>query len=638
MPARWPSCLFAALVAVFALACGSRASVVRTDGKDWLERIRIEGNAQVDTEDLTSQIAITRALRGDWVLDPYQVSLDTKRIRATYLRYGFFDVKVTSRVDHRAAGGGTAYTVVFVIDEGRRARMNVVLMGLPPEIPTEVARAVVDVEDGAPFDYEIYDDAKEPLLALLEDAGYAHATLDAAVIAEKSRGIATARYAFEPGVRARFGQVRIEGVQGDLAMAVINRLAFEEGEPYSGKALAQTQRNLYGLGRFSTVRIVPDRTAGTAEVPIAIQVATGTRHEVKLGGGFGYEPLTYEARVRAGGSVILADHPLWTLGADARVAGTTTHDGEDFQPKIRTLATASRLDLWRPRLAGELGVGFDYLNTLAFTSTGPLARVGLSSPIGAPWLQARLGWSFSYSRFVDVSDFIDEGNRVRFGLDQDQRLGSFNQTIVADLRDDPIDPRKGAYVSLRVSEANPYAASAFQYVQLAPDIRGYIPLGRMVLAMRVRGGAILGDVPVTERFFSGGAQSHRGFSERNLAPQITGMIERDGETITGSVPIGGAASVETGAELRIPFGELAGFEIGGTLFVDGGDVTAATEDLDPSNLHWAAGAGVSAKVGGIKVRIDVGHRLNRTGPGEPQYEPDAWLPNTSLHFGVGDTF
>lgn len=611
---------------------------MRTQGTDWLEAIRIEGNAQVDTEDLTSQIAITRALRGDWVLDPYQVSLDTKRIRAAYLRYGFFDAKVTSRVDSRPANGATAYTVVFAIAEGRRARMNVVIMGLPPEIPMEVARAIVDVEEGAPFDYEIYDDAKEPLLALLENAGYAHATLDAAVIAEKSRGIATARYAFEPGIRARFGPLTVDGVHGDLATAIINRLAFEEGELYSGKALALTQRNLYELGRFSTVRIVPDRSAGSAVVPIAIEVATGTRHEIKLGGGFGYEPLTYEARVRAGGSVILEDHPLWTLGADARVAGTTTHDGEDFEPKIRTLATASRLDLFRPRLAGELGVGFDYLNTEAFTSTGPLMRIGLSSPIGVPWLQARLGWSFSYSRFVDVSDFIDEGNRVRFELDEDQRIGSFNQTVVADLRDDPIDPRKGAYVSLRVSEASPYAASAFRYVQLAPDIRGYVPLGPLVLAMRIRAGAILGDVPVTERFFSGGAQSHRGFSERELSPRIAGTIERDGETIEGSVQIGGAALVETGAELRIPFGELAGFDVGGTLFVDGGDVTAATEDLDPAHLHWAAGAGVSAKVGGIKVRIDVGHRLNRTGPGEPQYEPDAWLPNTNIHFGVGDTF
>lgn len=626
------------VLTLLAAACGGR-TITRAADKDWLEAIVIDGNEQVEDDDLTSQIAITRALGSDWVLDPYQVQLDTRRIRATYLRYGFFDVKVTSRVDSRSEDDVTVYTVVFEIHEGPRARMNVVIAGLPPEIPMELAQAAVAIEDGTPFNYDDYDDGKEPLLALLEDAGYAHATLDAAVIAEKSRGIATAHYAVEPGVRTRFGQVTLSGAAGDLATAVINRLAFVEGDPFSRKALAATQRNLYELGRFSTVRIVPDRTAGGVEIPIHIEVAPATRHEIQLGGGFGYEPLTYEARLRAGGSLIPEHHPLWRLGADARIALTTTHDGDDYEPKLRTLFTAKRIDLFeRPRLEAEVGIGFDYLATEAFTSTGPLVRLGLSSPLGVAWLQARVGWSASYSRFVDVSDFIDESNRMRFELDEDQRIGSFDQTIVADLRDDPIDPRKGAYLGLRISEANPYAASAFRYVQLAPDLRGYLPLGPIVLAMRVRAGAILGDVPVTERLFSGGAQSHRGFSERELAPRITGTVETASGPVTGSVLIGGAALLEAGAELRIPFGELAGFELGGTVFLDGGDVTANTEDLDPAHLHWAAGAGVSAKVGGIKIRIDVGHRLNRTGPGEPQYDPDAWLPNTNVHFGVGDTF
>jgi hypothetical protein len=43
-------------------------------------------------------------------------------------------------------------------------------------------------------------------------------------------------------------------------------------------------------------------------------------------------------------------------------------------------------------------------------------------------------------------------------------------------------------------------------------------------------------------------------------------------------------------------------------------------------------------LGGFKIRLDVGHRLNRKGPNEPNYEPDAWIPNTEFHVGIGDAF
>jgi hypothetical protein len=90
--------------------------------------------------------------------------------------------------------------------------------------------------------------------------------------------------------------------------------------------------------------------------------------------------------------------------------------------------------------------------------------------------------------------------------------------------------------------------------------------------------------------------------------------------------------IETGAELRIPIVTLL-FPLGISLFLDGGDVTNQPKDLDILNLHWATGVGVWAKFSGLKVRVDVGYRLNRTGPGEPQAGE-----NFPVHLGVGDTF
>ena len=99
-----------------------------------------------------------------------------------------------------------------------------------------------------------------------------------------------------------------------------------------------------------------------------------------------------------------------------------------------------------------------------------------------------------------------------------------------------------------------------------------------------------------------------------MSPFATGM-NRDGETVT--VPIGGAAALETGVELRVPF-MLWGVPMGAAAFLDGGDVTETPEELDPSHLHWAVGISlrpIYLPIG--PIRLDFAWRLNRTGAGEP---------------------
>ena len=607
-----------------ALGCGGKARV-KPVGVTYLAAIRIDGNATISDGALRAGLALERVRASGAELDPHQLALDTRRIRALYMRKGFFDATVESRVVDDGTGKQTA---IFTVVEGPRAKAQIVITGLPPEVPEERARKAIRMVDGGPFDYAAYDRAKDPLVAMVEEAGYAGVTLDAAVIADRDRGVATARYAIDAGPPSRFGQITVTGVDPDLEDAILARLAFAEGEPYARGPLVTTQQSLYELGRFSAVRIEPDR-AGGETVPVSIGVTLGTRHELRGGFGFGYEPLTLEARTFGGFSWIPENHLLWIFSADARVAGTVDHSFEDPQPKVRVLTTAQRLDFLRPLVIADVGVGFDYLTVEAYTSTGPQLRAGLTAPLGAKWLQGRLGWSFQYLGFSGISEVIDEPTREALGIHEAARIGTFQQAIVADLRDNPIDPRRGLYLSLRVAEGTKYAGSAFRYLQLVPELRGYVPIGSIVVAARLRGGTIIGDVPITERFFSGGAQSQRGFSERSLAPSISGVVD----DMPASVPIGGTAFVETGVELRVPLGDLGGLPVGATIFLDGADVPADADDLDPTNLHWATGAGISIKLGGVKVRLDVGYRLNRRGAGEPR--PGE---NTAYHIGVGDTF
>jgi outer membrane protein assembly factor BamA len=619
---------------VIAIAAGCGGTPIKHNGPAWIEKIKLEGNHAIDDDEVVPRLALERVRKGGRAVDYYQLSLDTERVRQAYVRKGYLDAKVTSKV---YGGDKGPQTVVFGVSEGPRAKARVSITGLPPEVSPEKARDAVELDENGPFDYELYELGKETLTRLISSAGYPYVELDAAVTANE--GVAIAHYAFDPGPRSFIGDITITGVpkSGKLHQAIMNRLAFHKGDPFSTDAIEETSKAIYEIGRFSTVHIEPDLTGEQQVIPIRIVVTRGSRGELRLGGGGGYDSIAPEVRVRGGLAVNPRGLPLWSFGIDARVAlafRELIDTGEtSYEWRVRALGTGRRIDFLVPRLAADVGAGWDYLSFEAYTMTGPLGQAGLAYPLRR-WLNVRMGWSLQYQIFTNTSDILDDAALAEFNLDENRRLASYSQSLIAELRDNPTNPTKGLYFSVRVAEGTSGAGGEYEFLQLSPDVRLYYPVGPLVFALHGRGGAIFGDVPVTERYFAGGATSQRGFPYRQLAPSVTSVI--DGET--HSVLIGGTALLETSAEIRATVGTIKEIPIVASVFLDGADVVARNEDLGKKMLHLAAGAGVGVILGGFKIRLDVGHRLNRKGPNEPNYEPDAWIPNTEFHVGIGDAF
>lgn len=642
MSRRW---LF---VLVVATACGASARV-RAPGADYLRAVRLEGNRAIDTAALAPAIALSASLRAGTAIDPYLLAEDARRILAAYRRRGFFRATVTPTV----VRDGHAQDAVFTIEEGRRATTQVVITGLPPEVPHARARALVALRDGDPFDYDTYDAAKPRLAAEVEDAGYAHVAIDATA-GPDAAGVAIAHYRIAPGEQCTFGAVRFTGdVAPSLVAAARARLGFATGDRYSALALARAQADLYELGRFATVELVPERGAG-AVIDVAIELSEANRYEVHAGGGLGTDTSNVGVRARVGGSIVPAWDRLLTASLEGRVALVVPLDGEaELQPKVRGLAAVQRLDLLRPRLRGEAAVGADYQTLEAYTWTGRHVQLGLGSPLGTPQLQLRIGWLLERVRFSQLDDALDTAGAPgcpepppdctgpacqtaaqRLGLCASQWLGGYQASLVADLRDSPIEPRRGAYLDLRATVGTRLAGGDLEYLQVAPEVRGYLSIGEVIVAAHARASAIFGDVPVTQRYYSGGTSGHRGFARRSLSPRQPSPCPLEGACVV----IGGAALIETGVELRRRLGTVWTFPVGANLFLDGGDVTGEPAELDPENLYWAVGAGLWTKiVGDFKVRVDMGYRLNRTGAGDP-HATDGGLDNVALHVGVGESY
>ncbi len=611
------------LVAMVASGCAR--GPVHKPGDEYLAGIHVEGNHALKDSTLTTGLALKRTQKRGRAPDPYLVDVDADRIKGEYVRYGYLDVDVKARVER----AGDAATVTYTINEGVRATTRIAISGIDDPALQEKIRDKLPLEDGQPFDYAQYELAKESLESVVEDAGYAHVKFTPQIIADRATNTAIVSLAYETGPKCTFGPVELTGVEGRLREAVEARIAFDPGQQYSISAIAQTQRALYALNRFSTVAVQPQKAGEQSVVAVKIAVSESAKHEVKLGGGFGIDPSSYEIRGRAGYTITDWPFPLDTASVDLRPAYALLRDGSGFEPRIKALAKLERKDIFWTYSTGEIEGGYDYLAYEAYTSFGPRLRLGVSTPLATERLQLRVGWGIQQADFRNIHPLVDEALQMQIGLDETERVAAYTQSLIIDLRDSLVAPRLGAYAEVRISEGTKYAGGNYDYFQIVPELRGFVPLGQMTLAARVRSGATFGDLAPTERFFSGGSSSQRGFSERKLAPSAIG--DYDGSL--RSIPYGGGALLETGLELRVPITTIKEMPFGSVAFLDGGDVTETISELHPTNLHWAAGLGLRLLTIIGPIRFDVAYRLNRKGGMNP--DPSS---SFAFHLGVGEAF
>ena len=69
------------------------------------------------------------------------------------------------------------------------------------------------------------------------------------------------------------------------------------------------------------------------------------------------------------------------------------------------------------------------------------------------------------------------------------------------------------------------------------------------------------------------------------------------------------------------------------MFLDGGDVREELSGINLGELYWAAGVGLRFRTLVGPIRVDLGYRLNRTGP-----EDAAPGSRFAFHLSLGEAF
>jgi outer membrane protein assembly factor BamA len=206
-------------------------------------------------------------------------------------------------------------------------------------------------------------------------------------------------------------------------------------------------------------------------------------------------------------------------------------------------------------------------------------------------------------------------------------VGGFGGSYVSDHRDDPLDATHGFYALADAGIMYKQFGSEANFLRLTGQYATYYRLNsHLVFARNTRVGMespygspekiavgpnqyIYTDtLPLPERLFMGGSDSHRGFAVNQAGP-------RDPQT---GYPIGGNALFFNSLELRL---RLAQERLGFVLFNDTGNVFTTIRHMrllkfnqnSPTDLDYdsnALGVGLRYKTPVGPLSFDVGYNLN----------------------------
>ncbi len=655
------------LACLFVCACSQPKPVSRpisaspqaSDYRRVLTEVEIVGNQALSDKQIETGL-INHGPRGllrrkTTRLNPGELANDAERILGAYRQYGYFEAAVDNIEIERQ--GPRQALLRFVVEEGQPVTVDDVKLdwkraptGAGADTTHELRDKITDdtllfeccrrhTRRGDTLNYGNYINAKGNLRAFFHRQGYAYASIDGEVEVNRRLRLADVHFELDPGPLVKFRNFVIYGMHRIPHSVVKNRIAWKPGEVYDPDLIATTRGRLLRLRGISSVDIDLLSETRAEHADIAIHVYENAQRELRLGGGAAVDAIHWEARVRA-------EYSKNSMKVDRRL-----NLRAQLQPAIRWMRSdpdqstlggearveLERIDLFAPLLTA-LGTGTYSLERYeSYAVLGPAARLGLKRPFFGEWLEIGAAWNMQRFNFQSVNPAIEANPEFArdVGIEGAYRLGWFEQTVAVDRRDNAVTPHNGFYLRLGLEEAGEFAGSRFDEVSLDGDLRGYYaPFDRLVLGARVAHARLLSrgtTLPITRRYFAGGATSQRGFSQRRLSPTLS-TPKADGMG-TDIAYIGGDARVETSVEARLNLFRVMDNWFGVVAFLDGADVALRDSDIDYGNLHWATGLGVRLATPVGPVRLDGGFRLNRYGMGEPD-------PNNrfAVHLSIGEAF
>ncbi|HYN19727.1 MAG TPA: outer membrane protein assembly factor BamA [Thermoanaerobaculia bacterium] len=602
-----------------------------------LRDVGFSGNETFDEERLSELIVTserTLLARGSGRLVQDVLDDDLENVRRFYQLQGFAQSEVgPPQIEEQ----GDELRLTIPIKEGPRMRVvNLNLEGIE-SLPENTLKDNLLLTEGGPFHPYLLETTLRNLRAAYQDLGYSGAQVSARQDWNVEHTLVDVSIDVLEGPQTLLDRVIVRGNRRTESEVIRRTLAVDRGDPISERRALEIERDLYRLGVFSSVDVEVTSAGPESDTrDLIVRVEEGRPRRVSYGLGLEYgSDKAGEARLQGlipRGSVSFSHN---------NVAGKAFSLRTDF--RVSRLDQIFRVRFDQPytvRWAVPVGYSLFYFNEIK--EDWDVARWGARIESEKDFGGRRVGLILDY-RIVDTT--LDPDFPLR-GVDREDRpyqLSSLIPTFIWDRRDDPILATRGWSTLAQLQHTFPAFGTDGDFLKLFVQQTQYLNLRNYgVVAASLRAGGIepfshlaaddpelpenilSADVFIDERFFAGGAATHRAYGRDDLGLRGESLILRPGRIGNEEddwTAVGGTGLLLFNLEYRFP---LVG-ALGGTVFYDAGNVWANWRDLDPAEVKSGAGVGVRYLSPIGPLRLDFGWKLDRE-PGEQEWA-------VSLSFG-----
>lgn len=592
-----------------------------------LQEVRFEGNETFGSEDLEELVTTsgrTLLARGSGRLVDAVLEDDLRNLRRYYQVQGFARAEVgPPRIEER----GNDLFLTIPIREGPQMRVvNLAVQG-NTSLPEDALRRALQIREGGPFHPLLLERSLNNLRAAYQDRGFSSAQVSAREDWNPDHTRVDVAIDVLEGPRTVLDRVIVRGNRRTKSEVVRRTLGVDEGDPISESRALEIERDLYRLGIFSSVDVEVTRTGLESTTrDLIVRLQEGRPRRVSYGLGMEYGTDKDEEQQW---------NPRGTLSfSHNNVAGRAY--------TLRTDLLVSRFDqIFRVRFdqpysfRWALPVNYSLFYFNETKEDWNVQRWGGRVEAEKLYTDRRVSLALDY-RIVETD--LDRGFPLR-GVEREDRpyeLTSLIPSFLWDRRNDPVLATRGWSSLAQLQYAFPALGTDGDFLKLFLQQTQYLDLrnyGTVAASLRLGGIEPFNTLPdldpelpenlpnanvfIDERFFAGGANTHRAYGRDDLGLRGQTLILRPDQTGTEEddfAAVGGTGLVLFNLEYRFP---LLG-ALGGTVFYDAGNVWADWRDMDPADLKGGVGLGIRYLSPIGPLRLDVGWKLDRE-PGEKDY-------------------
>jgi translocation and assembly module TamA len=494
-------------------------------------------------------------------------------IREALQPYGYYQPLIESSLEQ----DGDKWVAQYDIDPGPPViiiALDLQVEGAGKDDPAIVAvEGLLPVQVGSQLLHADYEKSKKLFRAAAVENGYREARyLKSEVRVQQAANEAEIILHLDTGNKAFFGPVRFEG--GDISDERLRRyIPFETGDVWSTKELLVLQRGLVDSGYFSSVNIVPQPAlADQEQVPIDVILAPHKPQKYSFGLGF-------STNFGIQGSVNWLHRRINQYGHRLSAEASISNVRQDVSSTYAIPLSKPRSDVL------EISGIFRNEDTVDVKSEVTELRVSRNFKRGE-WREVL---SVGYKH---EEDDLADSNGISNLL-----IPKATWTLVK--ADNRLHSTDGYRLDLETSgSAEPLLSDTtfLQGVVRGKLVRALGGRGRLIL--RADAGATatsdFESLPASNRFFTGGDQSVRGYEYKSLSPE-----NEDGELIGGKYMLVG--SVEYDYNVYKKWYLAAFYDVGNTF----NDLPVDAASGAGVGIRWASPVGM--------VRVDAASAISEDG-------------------------